>query len=289
MYPTEVPINEENVAKLTSLMKRAYLEIVNEIKGATTFGASNRSALLKQIEIILSDTGTHVASFVEDELPYYYELGASDATKQMKDIGLNVKTGTGFNRIHKEAIRALIDDTARSFGESLTGINRSANKLLSKAVRNEITERMAIGKIGGKTLNSIKTNIVGLLEQDGLSALIDKGGRAWELDRYSEMLIRTKSVEARNRGMANRMVENGYDLVQVSNHSSEHAVCAYWEGKILSLTGHTKGYPTIAQAEAAGLFHPNCKHAINAYVQELANLTQSYTPLVDVPPLDTTF
>jgi hypothetical protein len=92
------------------------------------------------------------------------------------------------------------------------------------------------------------------------------------------MLFRTKAVEARNRGLANRMVEFNYDLVQVSNHNSTHEECRVWESRILSVSGATKGYPTVAKAEAAGLFHPNCKHAINVLIPSLARQTEAYNP-----------
>jgi hypothetical protein len=92
------------------------------------------------------------------------------------------------------------------------------------------------------------------------------------------MLIRTKAVEARNRGLINRLVENGVDLVQVSTHNSEHEACRRWEGRILSITGNTAGIPTVQDAVDAGLFHPNCKHAINAVNAELALNTKSFNP-----------
>jgi hypothetical protein len=91
------------------------------------------------------------------------------------------------------------------------------------------------------------------------------------------MLFRTKVVEARNRGMVNRMAENGYDLVQVTAHAGTCPICAPWEGKILSISGQSKEYDSVAEAEADGLFHPNCRHAINTLVPSLAKKTNAYT------------
>ena len=39
-----------------------------------------------------------------------------------------------------------------------------------------------------------------------------------------------------------------------------------WEGKILSLTGKTPNFPTLEEARAAGLFHPNCRHAYGLHI-----------------------
>lgn len=278
MYPLQVEISEKNILKITQTFKEAYASIVSEILDATDFGVANRKAILRQIQGILESLGEDVEAFIEKELPKYYKSGAGDAISQLKNVGAPLDVATGFNRIHTEAIAALVDDTARAFGESMTGVARSANLLLGKATREILTQKMAEGFIGGKALREVRLIIKGLLQEQGLSALIDKGGHTWTLDRYAEMLFRTKAVEARNRGLANRMVENGYDLVQVSNHNSDHEECRVWEGKILSLRGESEGYPTVSDAEMAGLFHPNCKHAINAIIPSLARETKAYSP-----------
>lgn len=277
MYPLQVEVNEKNILKMTETFKSAYAAIVREISTATDFGVANRKAILAQIKQILEELGVDVESFISKELPKYYKVGAEDAIKQLKNTGAPIAVSEGFNRVHKEAIAALVDDTARAFGESLTGVGRSANLLLGRATREFITQKMAQGFIGGKALREVKTMIKGVLVDQGLDALVDKGGHSWSLDRYAEMLFRTKAVEARNRGLANRMVENDYDLVQVSNHNSDHRECRVWEGKVLSLSGNTPGYPTVADAEIAGLFHPNCQHAINVLIPSLARETKAYS------------
>lgn len=278
MYPAEVEVNEANILKITRTFKRSYKQILAEITTATDFGVANRQAILRQIEAILTQLGVNTQEFLAEELQGYYELGANAAITQLNNVGAPIGVSQGFNNIHQEAIFALVDDTAKAFGESLTGMQRSAGLVLGKAVREELTQQMAAGFIGGEALSRVRKVIKGTLQEQGLSALVDKGGHKWSLDRYADMLFRTKAVEARNRGLANRMVENNYDLVQVSTHFTEHEECRVWEGKILSLTGDTKGYPTLAEAERAGLFHPNCKHAINVLIPKLARLTSAYDP-----------
>jgi hypothetical protein len=145
-----------------------------------------------------------------------------------------------------------------------------------QAVKREITERLALGRISGATKQEIVEEIKRVIRLNGIEALKDRSGKSWTLDRYAEMLLKTKFVESRNRGFANRMAENGYDLVQVSDHGGECDLCSPWGGRILSLRGETKGFPTLAEAESSGLFHPNCKHGINAIIPELAEKTRAY-------------
>lgn len=275
VYPLKVEVDEKNILKLTDTFKKTYAEIVREINTATDFGIANRKIILRQIEVILEGLGTDVEKFLNKELPKYYKAGADDAVKQLRNVGADISVAEGFNRVHKDAIIALVDDTARAFGESMAGVSRSANLLLGKATRDLMTQKMAEGVIGGKALREVRQGIKGILQEQGLDALIDRGGHSWTLDRYAEMLFRTKAVETRNRGLANRMVENDYDLVQVSAHGADD-VCGPWEGQILSLTGQTPGYPTVNGAEADGLFHPNCKHAVNVLIPKLAKQTNAY-------------
>lgn len=277
VFPLEVELDEKALIRLAAIYRRAQREIVATLEGASNFNVANRRAILAQIDAILTELGNDTGELINEQIPKFYKKGATDAVKQLKRIDAEVAVSTGFNRVHEAAIKALVDDTARAFGESITGVSRNAQLLLNKAVREEMTYKLAEGKITGSALRKIKQMIVGVMREQGLAALVDKGGRKWTLDRYAEMLIRTKSVEARNRGLMNRMVENDYDLVQVSDHgASSCPLCGPWQGKVVSSTGKTKGYPTLAEAEAEGLFHPNCRHAINVVVPTLAKRTKAY-------------
>lgn len=288
MYPNQVEVNEAAIERYTNTLKEAYKSIVNEIATATDFGVANRKAILAQIHAELTALGVDVQKFIEDEITKQYQAGYNDAGKQLGNIGADVSVSTGFNRVHMEAVKALVDETAKAFAESMTGVDRNANALLGRITRETITQKLAEGIIGGKARAEINKLIKGTLQEQGLAALIDKGGHTWTLDRYADMLFRTKAVEARNRGLINRMVENGYDLVQVSSHQTTHEACRVWEGKILSATGATPGYPTVMDAQMDGLFHPNCKHAINVLIPSLARLTQAYNPDVPTKVIDQT-
>src|SRR5690242_16523394 len=278
LYPVNVDPKEHQVERLVKFFRGAYGRILEEINTASSFGVTNRRAILSQIDGILAQLGVDVQDYVDKTLPQYYRQGADEAVKQLKNIDAEIQVSTGFNRLHKDAIIALIDSTMQSYYESITGIKRSATTLLGRATREMLTNEIAQGVLSGEALRKVRQNIKGILAEDGLSAITDRAGRKWKLDTYAEVVYRTKVVEARNMGLANRMVENNYDLVQVSDHAGECPQCRPWEGKVLSVTGKTAGYPTLAKAQADGLFHPNCRHAINTLVPSLAQKTIAYDP-----------
>lgn len=274
--PTKVPVNEKEVADLTRIYKKAYEDVISVILRSPLLNNQHRLEVLTQIREILKELKVKSDDFTDPYIRKMYEKGFQDATIELKKLDLLSKRGFGL--IHKDAVKALISETQEAFAESIQGVNRSSRIFLNSIVKEQIKARLAEGAVTGAVRKQIVKNVKATLIEQGLSSLVDKGGKRWSLDRYADMLVRTKAVEARNTALANRMLENGFDLVQVSDHNSDHQACARWEGKILSITGRTKGYPTLEEARenGKGIFHPNCKHAINVINPKLAEKTQAY-------------
>ena len=89
-------------------------------------------------------------------------------------------------------------------------------------------------------------------------------GAQWSNESYFRMLARTEMMNAGRAAYDAKCAKEGVDLVElsVSGHCCE--ACAEYEGTVFSLTGATPGYPTKADLEAAGVFHPNCTHSYTA-------------------------
>lgn len=96
--------------------------------------------------------------------------------------------------------------------------------------------------------------------RDGQARVQTPSGKYWRADRYATMLTRTAVADARREAFRTRYLANGVDVVYVVPNGTDHAVCAAWEGRLLSLTGATPGLPTVDDARSAGLFHPQCRH-----------------------------
>ncbi|KAB1443068.1 phage minor capsid protein [Pseudodesulfovibrio senegalensis] len=94
----------------------------------------------------------------------------------------------------------------------------------------------------------------------------DRAGRKWKPEGYLRMVSRTLMAQAQRESHEAAYTEAGVDLVKVSIHGTKCKKCNPWEGKVLSLTGATKGHATVDDARKAGLFHPNCKHRLLAHV-----------------------
>lgn len=114
----------------------------------------------------------------------------------------------------------------------------------------------------------------------GIRAFTDNAGRTWEMRTYVEMATRTVTTQAAVQGHLDRLEDAGINLFLVSDSPRECPRCAPWEGKILSRgpvaaiqrdvrTGEVTPVRvdgTVAEATAAGLFHPNCTHNLSGYI-----------------------
>lgn len=275
MFPRQVDINAKAINKLVDLYTKSYLDILNTMENASDFGIASRRAIMADIDKKLEKLGVDTDKWIEENVPKQYQAGTAQAVGQLRKVGADIKVGGNLIQIDRKAIEALMSDTSLRFGEAMSGIRRDAQRIFVSASQQEIKQQIASGIIEGQTRKQIAGEIKDTIRAKGLAALEDKGGKRWTLDRYADMLVRTKMTEARNTGLSNKMLQNDQDLVEVSSHGAVD-VCGEWEGEILSLSGATDGFKTVADAEEAGLFHPNCRHAINVINPTLAAKTEIY-------------
>jgi hypothetical protein len=124
------------------------------------------------------------------------------------------------------------------------------------------------------------------LTAKGVTGFTDSAGREWNLATYVEMATRTATQRAYNASHRERLTLAGIHYFTISTTGRPCPLCAPWEGKVLADTTGTVTEPhaagdgtvtfdvaaTIEEAMAAGLFHPNCKHTLTAYLPGVTRL-----------------
>lgn len=257
---------EKSTQRLVKIYRSAQKKLAAEFVNASGYRRAQIAIVQAQVDAILTKLQADTRLAVTEEVTLHYTDGVKRAHSQINR--LTDSTLAMMSQLDEEAIAATITETMEDFNEAIAGAKRSSTRLLSKARRMRIERILAEGRITGQTSREIQAQIVDDLS-NGFTALKDGAGRRWTLERYAEMLTRTRMRETTNQGLHNRMLREGNDLVVVSDHNSDHEACAVWEGKVLSITGKTDGYPTIQAAKDAGLFHPNCKHRTLPYRPEI--------------------
>lgn len=175
-------------------------------------------------------------------------VGANAAAPVLSQqaLALAAEATLGITAIHPQILRA-VDDVWRRVIVEASGVQFTG----------AVTRREAAGRALGR------------LAAKGLTAFVDGGGRRWQTRSYVETAMRTASHQASEVGLTDRLIQQGRDLVIVSDHKGECDDCRPFEGKVLSLTGRRHPgvdvYATLDQAKAAGYGHPNCRHRVTAY------------------------
>lgn len=97
----------------------------------------------------------------------------------------------------------------------------------------------------------------------GVGYFTDRRGARWSLSRYVEMATTTVLTNANRQAFFIKSLEWGNDLVRVKHLGITPSceLCEPFENKVLSISGKTKGYMSVAEASMSGhLFGFNCDH-----------------------------
>lgn len=257
-----IRFSEDEAQRLIQLYEKAERDILSEVNRCLLKGNQTRylKAMQSNVQTILKGLRGGSRSWCEKSIPKIYLEGAKAADMQIKAQGGNVVAG--FASVHQQAAKVLADGAYNRFDDAAGMIGRRVDDIY----RSLALENVRASTIGYQSWQKVARNYREQLADQGVTGFKDSRGRNWNMRSYAEMVARTTTQEAHTQGTVTRLQENGHDLVIVSKHSSSCPKCAPWEGRILSLSGRTSGYPTFDDAKAAGLMHPNCRHAISLYI-----------------------
>jgi hypothetical protein len=190
-----------------------------------------------------------------------------------------------------------INALAASLGGRLEATGPQVVRSVLDAYRQTVTAGAATILGGATARRDAAQSVWNKLLDQGFTGFTDARGRRWSLAGYVDMATRTTTAQAAVQGQLDRQAEQGLDLVIVSNAPQECERCRPWEGKVLTrdesgrggraiqaehaiddrmITVHVAG--SVAEAIAAGLLHPNCRHSLSAY---LPGLTTAPTHTAD--------
>lgn len=254
--------SDAEINRLVKFYEQAEREILDRLNRALLRGNKTEylAQMKKNIEAILQQLREGNRTWCEQAIPRVYSQGLYSADAMLKDIGATVKAGYG--AIHQQAAQVLAENAFQRFEDVVQVIGRQVNDIYRELALENVRGTV----VGYDTWKQTARRFREQLAERGVTGFKDRTGRMWNMRTYTEMVARTTTAEAHLQGTANRLVEQGHDLVKVSTHRGACELCQPWQGKILSITGKTEGYPTLEEAKAAGLFHPRCRHAYGLHI-----------------------
>ena len=246
--------------QLAEVYRRGEAEILRKLAAGNLSEWSDAFAKqqLTQVQGLLDELDATTGKWAQMHIPGLYENGARSADSRLPQLG-----EFSFTKLHSDAVTLISENLTQRLGAATQTVGRQA----VDAYRTAALKGIQQGLVGGDTTRQVSKSILADLQKQGITSFVtkpDKNGvtREWNLEDYSKMVARTTTAEAELQGTMNRTLEAGEDLVEVDSHDEPCDLCAEWEGVILSITGNTEGYDSVEDAEAAGLFHPNCMHSL---------------------------
>ncbi|GAA1026844.1 hypothetical protein GCM10009557_05990 [Virgisporangium ochraceum] len=294
-----MPVDQADVDAITSVVTSIYRDgemalgsvIAEHLRAGNETGPewavgrmAASSALRRASELIANRLRNRGAAAAREAMAAAYRTGGAAALEELpRERRIEARAARAARDVipGTDVVESLAAALVRDIGE------RSGNVLrdVQDAYRGVITGAVARMQTQGVTRLEASQQAWQALVDRGITGFTDRAGRRWELSTYVEMAVRTTSQRAAVQGQTDRLGELGVDLVQVSNAPQECELCRPFEGKILAReSGGTVGkvkvehaidddrmvtvdvMTTLPIARSRGLFHPQCRHSVRAYL-----------------------
>jgi hypothetical protein len=264
---------EGEVESLAALYRNAAADMLEVLADASANMLSRQRAVahLRQYQVILANLCDEAAAWIELNIPRSYSIGLQFADLGIRNVrraGINLRRRERqvFSQVHREAVAAIVEEMLRVTDLALAQMGRRVDDLFRRVG----IEEVAKGIVEGKARIEVSRQIKERLLREGKPVFLDRRGRPWDLDRYSEMVARTTTREAMTQGTINRLREHGIQLAQVSAHNAAD-FCIYYENAIVCIGEEPHPvYPPISAIGGGPPFHPNCVHVLTPFVERLA-------------------
>ena len=208
-----------------------------------------------------------------------YMRGVSEKRRDVQQEGLTQAYNGGRDAFIDEArkftnvtgIAGLTANTSKvvrimaELDRSMNAADRQILRTVNDAYSSIVGKTSALVATGTITYRDAVKRELDSFANRGITSFRDKADRVWDMETYAEMATLTAIERATREGYTDTMQEYGFDLAIISDHYGACPVCEAWQGVVVSVSGNTPGYHSLADAEAAGVFHPRCLHDISTY------------------------
>lgn len=275
-------IRPDDAANLAKGMRETFVEaeelLLHKTASALAKGLESPSwvddkllqtqAVLRSVDSVLDDLAMGIPGAVERVTGIAYNRGIATAGADLTRAGMSI---AAFQGVPDTGAVAAI--TAEVVGK-LDPMRFQIKRAIADVYQQVVTQTAAQVTTGVLTRREASRLTLTRLAKNGVTGFLDRSGRKWEMGAYAEQAVRTASMNASLQGHTDKMRDLGIDTMIVSNAPEECKVCRPWEGRIVSLSGHTTGRlsdgktvkGSLAEAKADGLFHNNCRHSMSIYL-----------------------
>jgi hypothetical protein len=260
------PLRDAQAQRLIRLYGAAEKEILKEcnrllLKNPESYSIAWQKTVLARVRQIRGELLAGSSTWCSEAIPASYMKGVAWADA---DPLSGQKVLAGFGSIHQQAVEVLADNAY----SRLQDVNNMVGRRVDDVFRQVALDHAKGSVIGYQTTKQTAKRIREDLAARGITGFVDKAGRSWDMGRYAKVLAQETTNGAFRQGSINRFQEHGHDLVRISTHSGSCTRCIPWQGRTLSLSGNDPDYPSLAEAQGAGLLHVGCLHVLSLAPEE---------------------
>lgn len=262
---------ERMAGEILKVYEQAELEMTRRVakrleKGVTQPGWTEQKygemkAVTKQMTKVVDSLHRDVNVQVQQYVETGYEDGKGSFINEAREF-------TDISQIRELTPNAVkVANIMGDLDMSLSAADRLILRQVNDSYANIIAQTSALVATGSFTNKQAVQIALNRFADKGISSFIDRAGRRWEMTTYAEMATLTAIERATRQGYTDTMQEFGFDLAIISSHYGACPLCEAWENVIISISGKDTRYPSLADAEAGGCFHPRCMHVFSTYYE----------------------
>lgn len=266
---------------LFALYLRAETDIVNELGRLRALGLVDyhAEAALARVQAILQKMQNDSFAYIPQMVEHEFYVHRPEARRIEESLEKHIAAYKNALSIGEMAIveqlsadlSAKVLQAASTVQQTLTNalVGRREPDMLASMVRQGVAYNQVMGQ---NSLRNIEDLLIAL-QQQGITAFVDKAGRRWSLHAYLSMATRTTRRQAEIAAVLTADPEQ--DLYKISSHSTICPLCAPYEGRVYSRSGKDPDFPPLAAAfgkiDPNGAddlsntwlnIHPNCLHVL---------------------------
>jgi hypothetical protein len=294
---------ESEIQKLVRVYRNTVKRLARDFVAGVDISRPRAMGLLQDAFFQLEKVDQFAEKWAKRNIQKLYGAVVKQTREDLERLGLrkrDVDLVRKFSRVNERMVHSLIADPEIGFAPSLHDATAQIRKKIrlirnqAKALRAQqaaIDEVIAkVGILEGRNLVEIRNALVEeLTSGKNASSLIWKpklsrlgprhifanlanlpyvefpSGRTMRLDRYAELVARTKSRQAATLAQRYTLLESGRDLVLFSNNRSlVNDACNLYIGRAFALTEEASKLWGVARVEelpnGGTPLHPNCRH-----------------------------
>ncbi|RSL29121.1 hypothetical protein D7Z54_32955 [Salibacterium salarium] len=259
---------ERHVNRVVRRVGSARIEMEDVLRDLEISGLNRkkRREVMRKINAILDRLDADLRVESEDITEKTFEHGRA---LTLVALGMAASVGAAKRLLRSDrgknnVQRAVLADAYETLTDDLLAATQNTRRHVKREIRRAAAATIREGRDGQQ---GARAQIRDLRQRLGASAnlaITDSAGRRWKLNDYTEMAIRTKSAEMQVEGERTEALREGAQYGIVSTHSDPCSRCRPWQGRLLKLTADAPGdYPTIEEARAGGIWHPQCRHTFS--------------------------